>query len=118
VQTLARFTQEGRYDGVAFHRVVPNFVAQGGDFTSGDGFGGPGFTIRSEFTEVPYLRGGAGMASAGKDTEGSQFFFTHSMQPHLDGAYTTFGWVISGMDVVDRLDVGDRIVRATIEPGR
>jgi peptidylprolyl isomerase len=117
VQTLARLSQEGRYDGVRFHRVVPNFVVQGGDVASRDGFGGPGFTITSEFTEVPYLRGGAGMASAGKDTEGSQFFFTHSMQPHLDGSYTTFGWVVSGMDVVDRLDIGDRILRATVERG-
>ena len=117
VQTLARLSQEGRFDGVSFHRVVPNFVAQGGDVGAGDGSGGPGFAIKSEFTEVPYLRGSAGMASAGKDTEGSQFFFTHSMQPHLDGSYTNFGWVISGMDVVDRLDVGDRILRATVEPG-
>lgn len=117
VQTLVRLSREGKYDGVLFHRVVPNFVAQGGDFASGDGFGGPGFTITSEFTEVPYLRGSAGMASAGKDTEGSQFFFTHSMQPHLDGGYTAFGWIISGMDVADRLDVGNRILRATVERG-
>lgn len=115
VQTLARLTRDGKFDGVTFHRVVPNFVAQGGDFTSGDGSGGPGFTITSEFTEIPYMRGSAGMASAGKDTEGSQFFFTHSMQPHLNGHYTNFGWIVSGMAVVDLLDVGDRILRATIE---
>ncbi len=115
VQTIARLAEAGRYDGVPFHRVVPNFVVQGGDFASGDGFGGPGFTIRSELTLIPYLRGVIGMASAGKDTEGSQFFITHSMQPHLDGGYTAFGWVVEGMDVVDRLLVGDRIVRATIE---
>jgi cyclophilin family peptidyl-prolyl cis-trans isomerase len=115
VQTIATLAEAGRYDGVPFHRVVPNFVVQGGDFASGDGFGGPGFTIRSEFTLVPYLRGVIGMASAGKDTEGSQFFITHSMQPHLDGGYTSFGWVVEGMDVVDRLLVGDRIERATVE---
>lgn len=115
VQTIATLAEAGRYDGVPFHRVVPNFVVQGGDFASGDGFGGPGFTIRSEFTLIPYLRGVIGMASAGKDTEGSQFFITHSMQPHLDGGYTAFGWVVEGMDVVDRLLVGDRIVRATVE---
>jgi len=115
VQTIATLAEAGRYDGVAFHRVVPNFVVQGGDFASGDGFGGPGFTIRSEFTLIPYLRGVIGMASAGKDTEGSQFFITHSMQPHLDGGYTSFGWVVDGMDVVDRLQVGDRIERATVE---
>jgi len=117
VQTIARLAEEGRYDGVPFHRVVPNFVAQGGDFSSGDGFGGPGFTIRSEFTLIPYLRGVIGMASAGKDTEGSQFFITHAMQPHLDGRYTSFGWVVEGMDAVDRLMVGDRVVRATVERG-
>jgi peptidylprolyl isomerase len=117
VQTVARLAEGGRYDGVPFHRVVPNFVAQGGDFASGDGYGGPGFTIRSEFTLIRYLRGVIGMASAGKDTEGSQFFITHSMQPHLDGAYTAFGWVVEGMDAVDRLLVGDRIVRATVERG-
>jgi peptidylprolyl isomerase len=117
VQTIARLAQEGRYDGVPFHRVVPNFVIQGGDFTSGDGFGGPGFTITSEFTLLPFQRGVAGMASAGKDTEGSQFFITHVMTPHLDGAYTTFGWVVDGLDVVDLILVGDRIVRASIERG-
>ncbi len=117
VQTIARLAEGGRYDGVPFHRVVPNFVAQGGDFASGDGYGGPGFTIRSEFTLIRYLRGVIGMASAGKDTEGSQFFITHSMQPHLDGAYTAFGWVVDGMDAVDRLLVGDRILKATVERG-
>lgn len=117
VQTVARLAEEGKYDGVPFHRVVPNFVLQGGDFSSGDGFGGPGFTITSEFNLLPFAEGVAGMASAGKDTEGSQFFITHSMQPHLDGSYTTFGWVESGMDVVNRLMVGDRIVRATVERG-
>jgi peptidylprolyl isomerase len=97
--------------------VVANFVAQGGDFSSGDGFGGPGFTIPSEFTELRFLEGVIGMASAGKDTEGSQFFITHSPQPHLDGLYTAFGRVVSGMDVVAELLVGDRIVRATVERG-
>lgn len=117
VQTVARLAEGGRYDGVAFHRVVPNFVAQGGDVGSGDGYGGPGFTIRSELTLIPYRRGVIGMASAGKDTEGSQFFITHSMQPHLDGGYTAFGWVVEGMDAVDRLLVGDPLVRASIERG-
>lgn len=117
VQTITRLASEGKYDGVPFHRVVPNFVVQGGDYSSGDGFGGPGFTIDSEFTLIPYRTGTVGMASAGKDTEGSQFFITHSPQPHLDGAYTTFGWVVAGQDVVDQLQVGDRIVRASVEPG-
>jgi len=117
VQTITRLAREGSYDGVPFHRVVPNFVIQGGDFTREDGFGGPGFVIRSEFTRTPYLRGVMGMASAGKDTEGSQYFVTHSMQRHLDGRYTAFGHVVQGMGVVDRIRQGDRVVRARVEPG-
>jgi cyclophilin family peptidyl-prolyl cis-trans isomerase/HEAT repeat protein len=117
VQTITGFAQEGKYDGVPFHRVVPNFVVQGGDFSRHDGYGGPGFDIRSEFTETPYLRGVIGMASSGKDTEGSQFFITHSMQPHLDGGYTVFGWVEEGMDVVDMLYEEDLILTATVEVG-
>jgi peptidylprolyl isomerase len=117
VQTIARLVEAGRYDGSTFHRVPPNFVAQGGDFERGDGFGGPGFTITTELNLVPFLRGVIGMASAGKDTEGSQFFITHSMQPHLDGGYTTFGWVVEGMEVVDLIAAGDRVVRASIERG-
>ena len=115
VQTIAGFAEEGKYDGVPFHRVVPNFVVQGGDFARGDGFGGPGFQIRSEFTEIPYHRGVLGMARSEKDTEGSQFFITHSIQPHLDGAYTAFGWVESGMEVVDRIYEEDSIISARVE---
>ena len=117
VQTIAGFAQEGKYNGVPFHRVVPNFVVQGGDFARHDGYGGPGFNIRSEFTQTPYLRGVLGMASSGKDTEGSQFFITHSMQPHLDGGYTVFGWVEEGMDTVDLLYEDDLILIASVEPG-
>jgi cyclophilin family peptidyl-prolyl cis-trans isomerase/HEAT repeat protein len=115
VQTIAGFAQEGLYNDTPFHRVVPNFVIQGGDFSRQDGFGGPGFSIRSEFTQIPYQRGVLGMASSGKDTEGSQFFIMHSMAPHLDGGYTSFGWVESGMDVVDVLYEDDRIVSARVE---
>lgn len=118
VQTLAQFAETGQYDDVPFHRVVPNFVIQGGDFARGDGFGGPPFRIRSEFTRIPYERGAAGMASSGKDTEGSQFFITHSIQPHLDGRYTAFGTVIDGLDVVDTLYEDDRIIRATLVPDK
>ncbi len=117
VQTITGFAREGLYDGVPFHRVVPNFVAQGGDFARQDGFGGPGFTIRSEFTQIPYDRGVMGMASAGKDTEGSQFFITHSMQPHLEGSYTAFGWVVDGMNALDAIEQEDRILAARVEPG-
>lgn len=100
------------YNRLTFHRVVPNFVIQGGD-PRGDGWGGPGFAMRSEFSYEHYDRGMVGVASAGKDTEGSQFFVTHSKQPHLDGRYTIFGEVIQGMDVVDRIQIGDTIESVT-----
>ena len=101
-------SQRGLYRGVPFHRVVPNFVIQGGD-PRGDGWGGPGYTIRSEFSPLRYKTGTIGLASAGKDTEGSQFFITHSPQPHLDGRYTIVGRVLRGQDVVDRIQVDDRL---------
>jgi cyclophilin family peptidyl-prolyl cis-trans isomerase/HEAT repeat protein len=110
---LYALARKGYFNGTTFHRVVPDFVAQGGD-PRGDGEGGPGYSIRCEMTRRPYLRGTVGMALAGKDTGGSQFFFTHAPQPHLDGRYTAFGEVVSGMDVVDALLEGDiiREVRA------
>lgn len=114
-QTILGLTVAGAYDGVPFHRVVPNFVIQGGDFARGDGWGGPGYAIRSELTRIPYLRGTVGMASAGRDTEGSQYFITHSMQPHLDGNYTAFATVVDGLDVVDAVREGDVVVRATVQ---
>jgi cyclophilin family peptidyl-prolyl cis-trans isomerase/HEAT repeat protein len=91
-----------------FHRVVPNFVVQDGD-PRGDGQGGPGYTIRDEINQLPYLRGTVGMALDWEDTGGSQFFITHSPQPHLDARYTVFGRVTDGMDVVDRLEQWDQI---------
>jgi cyclophilin family peptidyl-prolyl cis-trans isomerase/HEAT repeat protein len=100
--------QRGFFRGSVIHRVVPNFVIQDGD-PRGDGWGGPGYAIRSEFSPLRYETGTLGMASAGKDTEGSQFFITHSPQPHLDGRYTIIGRVKNGMDVVDQILVGDRI---------
>ncbi len=108
--TLARTSF---YDSLAFHRVVPNFVVQTGD-PRNDGWGSPGYTIRSEFNKRSYGRGTVGMASSGKDTEGSQFFITHSPQPHLDGRYTVFGQVIAGMDVVDAIQEGDIITSIAI----
>ncbi|WP_263785719.1 peptidylprolyl isomerase [Salinibacter grassmerensis] len=114
-QAITQFAREGRYNGVPFHRVVPNFVVQGGDFARRDGFGGPGFFLRTEATRIGHRRGTIGMASAGKDTEGSQFFVSHSMQPHLDGGYTAFGRVTDGMDVVDQLRAYDRIESAQVE---
>ena len=100
--------QRGFYRGLRFHRVVPNFVVQGGD-PRGDGWGGPGYSLRSEFSMEQFGTGTVGIASAGKDTEGSQFFITHSPQPHLDGRYTVAGKVVGGMDVVDEIQVDDRI---------
>jgi cyclophilin family peptidyl-prolyl cis-trans isomerase/HEAT repeat protein len=101
------------YNDVPFHRVVPNFVVQGGD-PRGDGNGGPNFQIRCEINERFYERGSVGMALSGKDTGGSQFFICHSPQPHLDGGYTIFGQVTQGMDVVDRLTREDRILSVRI----
>jgi cyclophilin family peptidyl-prolyl cis-trans isomerase/HEAT repeat protein len=112
--TLAR---KGFFNGITFHRVVPNFVIQGGD-PRGDGEGGPGYQIRCEINTRPYTRGAVGMALSGKDTGGSQFFITHSPQPHLDGGYTVFGQVISGMEVVDRIERGDAIQRVEIVESR
>jgi cyclophilin family peptidyl-prolyl cis-trans isomerase/HEAT repeat protein len=112
--TLAR---RGYFNGVAFHRVVPNFVVQGGD-PRGDGNGGPGYQIRDEINTVPYDRGAVGMALSGRDTGGSQWFVTHSPQPHLDGGYTVFGRVVAGMEVIDRIARGDRIRSVTITETR
>jgi peptidylprolyl isomerase len=105
--------QRGFYRGLIFHRVVPNFVIQGGD-PRGDGWGGPEYTLRSEFSLLTFDAGMLGMADAGKDTPGSQFFITQSPQPHLDGRYTIFGRVISGMDVANSMQVGDRIFDAKV----
>jgi peptidylprolyl isomerase len=107
---FSRLIQDGFYDGLRFHRVVPNFVIQGGD-PRGDGWGGPGYSIRSEFGLENYDAGMVGVASSGKDTEGCQFFVTHSKQPHLDGRYTIFGRIVDGMDVVNRIQIGDVITR-------
>ena len=116
VQMITRTAAGGLYDGVPFHRVVPNFVAQGGDYFRRDGWGGPETPIRSEFTRIRYETGTIGMASSGKDTEGVQFFVTHSPQPHLDGRYTAFGRVLRGQNVIDALVVGDLVTRARVMP--
>jgi cyclophilin family peptidyl-prolyl cis-trans isomerase len=108
VRTFTDLARSGYFGGVAIHRVVPNFVVQDGD-PRGDGEGGPGYTIRDELNQRPYLRGTVGMALDWADTGGSQFFITHSPQPHLDARYTVFGRVLSGMDVVDKLAQGDLI---------
>jgi cyclophilin family peptidyl-prolyl cis-trans isomerase/HEAT repeat protein len=116
IHTFTELAQSGYFGGVAIHRVVPNFVVQDGD-PRGDGEGGPGYTIRDEINERPYLRGTVGMALDWADTGGSQFFITHSPQPHLDARYTVFGQVISGMDVVDKLSRGDVIRQVRVWSG-
>lgn len=107
--SFVQLARQGFYDGLAFHRVVPDFVVQGGD-PRGDGRGGPGFRVRSEPTLLRYGPGILGMARGAPDTAGSQFFITLSPQPHLDGDYTAFGRVTGGMDALDGLVQGDTIV--------
>lgn len=102
-----------KYDNVSFHRVVPNFVIQGGDYERQDGFGGPDFVIPTEASEQGFVRGAVGIASAGTDTEGSQYFIMHQWKPHLNGSYTRFGRVIEGMDVIDKIEEGDRVLSTT-----
>ncbi len=114
VSSVYHLTENHFYDEVVFHRVVPNFVIQGGDFDREDGFGGPDYRIPTEPYSGTFKRGMVGIASSGPDTEGSQFFITHTWTPHLDGLYTIFGEVIEGMDVVDKIQVGDRVLRAWI----
>jgi cyclophilin family peptidyl-prolyl cis-trans isomerase/HEAT repeat protein len=115
-QTIMALARKGFFTGVAFHRVVPNFVVQTGD-PRGDGEGGPNFTIRDELNELPYLRGTVGMALDWRDTGGSQFFITHSPQPHLDARYTVFGRVVKGMEVVDQLRQWDTIESVRVWDG-
>jgi cyclophilin family peptidyl-prolyl cis-trans isomerase/HEAT repeat protein len=109
VANFMALADSGYYDHSVFHRIVPNFVAQGGD-PRGDGWGGEDYSIRSEIGPLRYQSGSVGMASAGKDTEGVQWFITHSPTPHLDGAYSIFAVVNSGMDVVHQLELGDEII--------
>ncbi|HKS29002.1 MAG TPA: peptidylprolyl isomerase [Pyrinomonadaceae bacterium] len=113
VDNFVQLARRGYFNGISFHRVVPNFVAQGGD-PRGDGNGGPGYQIRCEINEVPYATGAVGMALSGKDTGGSQWFVTHSPQPHLDGGYTVFARVVEGMEVVDKIARGDKIRNITV----
>jgi cyclophilin family peptidyl-prolyl cis-trans isomerase/HEAT repeat protein len=116
VDNFVQLAQRDYFRNVTIHRVVPNFVIQDGD-PRGDGNGGPGYTIRCEINEVPYDRAAVGMALSGKDTGGSQWFVTHSPQPHLDGGYTVFGRVVAGMDVVDKIVRGDVIQSVVIRQG-
>lgn len=109
VANFVQLARQNYFDDKSFHRVVPNFVVQAG-CKRGDGWGSEPYSIRSEFSPRLYQRGSVGMASAGKDTEGTQWFITHSPTPHLDGRYTIFAEVTEGMAVVDLLQVGDKIL--------
>jgi HEAT repeat protein/cyclophilin family peptidyl-prolyl cis-trans isomerase len=116
VENFISLARKKFFDGLTFHRVVPGFVVQGGDPRS-DGEGGPGYTIRDELNERPYVRGTVGMALDWADTGGSQFFITGSPQPQLDDRYTIFGRVIDGMEIVDQIHQGDVIRRVIVWDG-
>ena len=111
VDNFVKLSRDGFYDGVVFHRVIPDFMIQGGDPT-GTGSGGPGYTFEDEFNDHPVERGALAMANAGPNTNGSQFFIvTADACPWLDGKHTVFGRVTSGMDVVDRISAADTDAR-------
>ena len=117
--TVKNFTdliEKGFYDGLKFHRIIPGFVAQGG-CPNGNGAGGPGYTIPCETKGNPrkHLRGSLSMAHRGPNTGGSQFFIVYEPQPHLDGLHTVFGQVTEGMNVVDDLRQGDKMLKVTVE---
>jgi len=114
VENFVTLAKKGFYNGLAFHRVVPDFVVQGGD-PKGNGTGGPGYTIKAEFNKQKHVRGSLAMArSQDPDSAGSQFYITYGPTPHLDGSYTVFGKVTSGMEHVDRIKQGDRMKSVAI----
>ncbi|MDA0267419.1 MAG: peptidylprolyl isomerase [Cyanobacteria bacterium] len=115
VANFVKLSKEGFYDGLKFHRVIPNFMVQGG-CPQGTGTGGPGYHIKCEINPNKHLAGTLSMAHAGKDTGGSQFFICHSPQRHLDGVHTVFGQT-QDMDVVNAIRQGDKIKSVTIEEG-
>lgn len=114
VNNFVFLAREGFYDGTTFHRVIPDFMAQGGDPT-GTGRGGPGYSFPDEFTEHTHVTGALSMANAGPDTNGSQFFITYTPQHGLDGKHSVFGQLIQGMDVLEKIKNGDIIKRIIIE---
>jgi len=116
VNNFVFLSRQGYYDGIKFHRVIDNFVIQGGDPTS-TGRGGPGYEFEDEIRGNPlkHDKGVISMANAGPNTNGSQFFITHCPQPHLDGHHTVFGKVMTGRDIVDVIQQGDRMEKVQIE---
>ena len=113
VENFVKLSKEGFYDGLSFHRVIPNFMVQGG-CPLGTGTGGPGYKIKCEINDNKHQAGSLSMAHAGKDTGGSQFFICHEAQPHLDGIHTVFGKT-EDMDVVNAIKKGDKIESVKIE---
>jgi len=114
VNNFVFLAREGFYDGTTFHRVIPGFVAQGGDPT-GTGGGNPGYFFADEFSQHTHIAGALSMANSGPDTNGSQFFITYAPQHHLDGKHSVFGQLIEGMDVLERIKQGDTMKRITIK---
>jgi len=116
VANFEKLANEGFYNGLTFHRVIPGFVAQGG-CPYGTGTGGPGYTIKCETAGNPHKHevGALSMAHAGKDTGGSQFFICYDAFPHLDGVHTVFGKVTSGMEHVNEIKQGDKMVEVTVK---
>ena len=116
VNNFVFLAKEGFYDGVTFHRVIGDFMIQGGDPT-GTGSGGPGYKFKDEVKNNPlrHETGVLSMANSGPNTNGSQFFITHSPQPHLNGRHTVFGKVVNGMDVVNAIQQGDAMVKVSIQ---
>ncbi len=117
VANFEKLANSGFYDGITFHRVIPNFMIQGG-CPRGDGTGGPGYTIPCETDGNPHQheRGSLSMAHAGRNTGGSQFFICHTPQPHLNGRHTVFGRVTDGLEVVDAIRAGDRMSSVRVTP--
>ncbi len=116
VANFEKLINKGFYNGLTFHRVIPDFMIQGG-CPKGNGTGGPGYKIKCEINSRKHTKGALSMAHAGKDTGGSQFFITHSPQPHLDGVHTVFGQVIEGMDVVNKIKQGDVMRKVRVIEG-
>lgn len=114
VNNFVFLARDGYYDNTTFHRVIPDFMAQGGDPT-GTGSGGPGYKFADEFTRHTHVTGALSMANAGPNTNGSQFFITYSPQPHLNNHHSVFGQLKQGMDVLKNLVNGDVIKTITIE---
>ena len=114
VNNFVFLARDGFYNDTTFHRVIPGFMAQGGDPT-GTGRGGPGYKFADEFTEHTHETGSLSMANAGPGTNGSQFFITYAPQPHLNGKHSVFGKLTSGMDVLKTITNGDKIIKITIE---